>query len=168
MPFINKFVKNNKVKTINLVDRIQGIIIPKTNPKNIKGIEDLNNPELVYVNRQKGSGTRILFDHLLEKSNINSQKINGYDNEKNSHLAVSYTIHSKNADLGLGIMSSAVAYDLEFIPLKEESFDLVIPETVLNEEYMQIILEIIRSSEFKKNIESIGGYNTNKTGEIIL
>ena len=65
-------------------------------------------------------------------------------------------------------MSSAVAYDLEFIPLKEESFDLVIPETVLNEEYMQIILEIIRSSEFKKNIESIGGYNTNKTGEIIL
>ena len=168
LPFINKFVKNNKVKTINLVDRIQGIIIPKTNPKNIKGIEDLNNPELVFVNRQKGSGTRILFDHLLEKSNINSQKINGYDNEKNSHLAVSYTIHSKNADLGLGIMSSAVAYDLEFIPLKEESFDLVIPETVLNEEYMQIILEIIRSSEFKKNIESIGGYNTNKTGEIIL
>ena len=81
---------------------------------------------------------------------------------------MSYTIHSKNADLGLGIMSSAVAYDLEFIPLKEESFDLVIPETVLNEEYMQIILEIIRSSEFKKNIESIGGYNTNKTGEIIL
>ena len=165
--YINQFIKNNKVKTITLVDRIQGIIVPKNNPKNIKNLEDFNNSELVFVNRQKGSGTRILLDHLLQKANINPENIKGYDNEKNSHLAVSYAIHSKNADYGIGIMSSAHAYNLGFVPLKEERFDIVIPENVYKLDYMQKLLDIINSKEFINSINSIGGYNTKNTGQVI-
>jgi len=166
--FINKFVKNNKVKAINLVDRIQGIITKKNNPSKIKSINDFNNKNLVFINRQKGSGTRILLDYLLSSSNINSKNINGYDNEKNSHLAVSYAIKSGNADYGLGIMSAAKAYDLGFVPIKEESFDIVIPENIINEKHIQILIEIINSKGFKNSINKIGGYSTSNTGQQII
>jgi len=119
------------------------------------------------VNRQKGSGTRILLDYMLNKEKIDSSNITGFENEKNSHLAVSYAIYSGNANVGLGIMSAAKSYNLDFIPLKEENFDIVIPKSILNEKYIEIILNIINSSEFKKVINNIGGYITKNTGKEI-
>jgi len=165
--YIKKFISNQEVKVINLVNRIQGIIVAKGNPYKIKNLQDLNNKDLNFVNRQKGSGTRILLDYMLDKEKINPSNITGYDNEKNSHLAVSYAIYSGNSNVGLGIMSAAKSYNLDFIPLKEENFDIVIPKNILNEKYVELMLNIINSLEFKKAINNIGGYITKNTGKQI-
>ena len=96
-----------------------------------------------------------------------ASNITGYENEKNSHLAVSYAIYSGNSNVGLGIMSAAKSYNLDFIPLKEENFDIVIPKNILNEKYVELMLNIINSLEFKKAINNIGGYITKNTGNQI-
>ena len=165
--YIKKFINKQEVEVINLVNRIQGIIVAKGNPEKIKNLQDLNNKDLNFVNRQKGSGTRILLDYMLDKEKINPSNITGYENEKNSHLAVSYAIYSGNSNVGLGIMSAAKSYNLDFIPLKEENFDIVIPKNILNEKYVELMLNIINSLEFKKAINNIGGYITKNTGKQI-
>ncbi len=166
--YIKKYLPDIKVKLVHLVFRDQGLIVAKGNPKNIKGIEDLVRNDIVFVNRQGGSGTRILLDYRLNQLGIIPEYIKGYDNEEFTHMSVAVSVLSGVADMGLGIFAAARALNLDFIPVVTEQYDLVIPDVYFETEHIKILLETINSSDFKKRVEALGGYSTIKTGDILL
>ena len=138
------------------------------NPKQIHGIEDLGRKDLRFINRQTGSGTRILLDYKLRQLGVKADTINGYQNEEFTHMAVAVAVLSGSEDTGLGIYAAAKALDLDFIPVVTEQYDLVVPLEFFETEAVQILLEIIKSPAFKKRVEALGGYNTKNTGTVIL
>ena len=156
------------IKLVNLVFRDQGLIVPPGNPKQIKGIEDLAREDITIMNRQAGSGTRILLDYSLKRLNINPMAIKGYENEEFTHMSVAVAVLSRAVDAGLGIYAAAKALNLDFIPVVTEEYDLVIPEEYFESKNIQILLETINSKEFKKAVKALGGYHTERTGEIML
>jgi putative molybdopterin biosynthesis protein len=156
------------IRLVNLVYREQGLIIPAGNPKHIQGIEDLGRADITMINRQGGSGTRILLDYRLKALGLDPGTINGYANEEFTHMSVAVTVLSGAADVGLGIYAAAKALGLEFIPVVTEKYDLVIPQTYFESQPLQRLLETIRSDEFKKRVEALGGYSTQKTGEVLM
>ncbi|MDL1971212.1 MAG: molybdopterin biosynthesis protein [Candidatus Desulfofervidaceae bacterium] len=166
LTYIDRYLKDVPVKVVNLVIRHQGLIIPKGNPKDIKGIEDLTRPDVTMVNRQRGAGTRILLDYKLKILGINPANIKGYDHEEFSHMAVAVDVLSGRADVGLGIYAAAKALGLDFIPIAIEEYDLVIPEKFWETEKIQTIYKLINTTHFKQAVEKMGGYDTNKTGTI--
>ena len=165
--YIKKYLPHVPVKLVNLVFRQQGLIVPKNNPKEITGIEALARDDLVFVNRQAGSGTRILLDYRLASLNMRSEDIQGYDNEEFTHMSVAVAVLSGAADVGLGIYAAAKALDLDFIPVVTEEYDLAIAETFYDDEKIQFMLEIIQSEAFKKQVNGLGGYDTSKTGTLV-
>jgi len=165
--YIRKLLPDVRVRLINLVFRDQGLIVPKGNPKGIQGIEDLGTGDLMFINRQAGSGTRILLDYRLKQLGIDPNAISGYENEEFTHMAVAVAVLSGAADVGLGIHAAAKALDLDFIPVVTEQYDLIIPEIYYESDNIKILLETINSSAFKKRVEALGGYSTEKTGTII-
>ncbi|MBF0389716.1 MAG: molybdopterin biosynthesis protein [Desulfamplus sp.] len=171
--YIKKYLPDEKVWLVNLVMRDQGLIIAKGNPKNIKGIEDfkMSDPKdksLVFINRQAGAGTRILFDYKLKALGIKPSEIIGYENEEYTHMSVAVAVLSKRADAGLGIYAAAKALALDFIPVVTEEYDLVIPDRFFNTDKVQILLQTITTEGFKSRVEALGGYSTKKTGQIIF
>jgi len=166
--YIKKYLPNRKVKLINLVFRDQGLIVSPGNPKTIKGIEDLDRNDITFINRQAGSGTRILLDYKLNQLGMEPEKISGYDNEEFTHMSVAVAVLSGSVDVGLGIFAAAKALNLDFIPVVTEQYDLIIPEEYFEWENIQILLKTISTKEFKDRVEALGGYSTEKTGEIIL
>ena len=148
--------------------REQGLIIPKGNPKNIRGIEDLCRPELTFINRQGGSGTRILLDYRLGQLGIDPTAIQGYANEEFTHMAVAVAVLGGTADVGLGIYAAARALNLDFIPVVTEQYDLCIPKAFFDSRPIQILLETIRTEAFQRQVEALGGYSTSRTGEEII
>jgi putative molybdopterin biosynthesis protein len=165
--YIQKYLPDTSVKLVHLVQREQGLIIAKNNPKDIKGIEDLTRKDISFINRQSGSGTRILLDFKLSQMGLNPSDINGYLNEEFTHMAVAVAVLGRSADAGLGIYAAAKALSLDFIPVVTESYDLVIPADVFDTENITLLMEIIRSEEFKSRVNQLGGYHTQNTGEII-
>jgi putative molybdopterin biosynthesis protein len=166
--YIKKFLGQLDVKLVNLVFRDQGLIVRRGNPRGIKGIEDLAREDIAFINRQAGSGTRILLDYRLGQVGVNPDRINGYRHEEFTHMAVAVAVLSGTADAGLGIYAAAAALDLDFIPVVTEQYDLVIPSAYFESENIRLLLETINSAEFKSRVEALGGYNTQKTGEIII
>jgi putative molybdopterin biosynthesis protein len=166
--YLAKYLPDAAVKLVHLVQRDQGLIIPPGNPKRIKGIEDLGRKDLTFINRQVGSGTRILLDYKLKQLNIKAAAINGYQNEEFTHMAVAVSVLSGAADAGLGIYAAARALNLDFIPVVTEQYDLAIPLEYFETAPIQILLEIINSQKFKQQVQALGGYNTENTGKVIL
>jgi putative molybdopterin biosynthesis protein len=166
--YIQKYLPNIPVKLVNLVQREQGLIISKGNPKKINGIEDLCRDDVNFINRQSGSGTRILLDYRLKQLGLDPSVIQGYNNEEFTHMAVAVSVLSESADAGLGIHAAAKALDLDFIPVITEQYDLVIPVEYFETRMIQILFEIINSSDFKTQVMSLGGYHTEMTGQIIV
>lgn len=166
--YVEQYFKGQKMALIKGVNRVQGFIVQKGNPKNITSFEDLKREDIVYANRQKGAGTRILLDYNLSKYNINSEAIIGYEKDFSTHMAVAINVKSNNADTGLGIYSAAKAMDLDFIPVGNEEYDFLIPYEYLEDDRVKAFLEILCSNEFKEQIENMGGYSCEKTGEIII
>jgi len=166
--YLKKYLPDMDVRLVNLVFRDQGFMVPKGNPKHINGIEDLIRKDIRFINRQSGSGTRILLDYRLEQSGIDAGMIHGYEIEEFTHMSVAVAVLSGTVDVGLGIYSAAKALDLDFIPMVTEQYDLVIPQIYIDMPQMQILLDIINSAVFKTRVEALGGYNTKKTGTIIL
>ncbi len=166
--FLSDLNANDQIRLVNLVFRDQGLIVPRDNPLGIKGIEDLSRGDIRFINRQGGSGTRILLDYRLRQLGIDPKTINGYENEEFTHMSVAVAVLSTAADVGLGIYAAAKALKLDFIPVVTEQYDLVIPQKYFEMKNIQILLETIKSREFKKRVEALGGYNTEKTGEIII
>lgn len=165
--FVKQYLRQIPVVLINLVYRQQGWIVQKGNPKNIQKIGDLKNKEVSYINRQRGAGTRILFDYLLKQANISPDEIYGYTREDFSHLSLAAAINGGNADAGLGILSAAKAMNLDFIPVAEERYDLVMAKDFYESEAGKVLLELITSETFKSEVESMGGYNCRDTGKIL-
>jgi putative molybdopterin biosynthesis protein len=165
--YLKKYLPDTAVKLIHLVQRDQGLIVKPGNPKKIHGIEDLGRKDVSFINRQVGSGTRILLDYKLNQLGIKAHAINGYQNEEFTHMAVAVSVLSGSEDAGLGIYAAAKALGLDFIPVVTEQYDLVIPLEYFETEAVQILLEIINRPAFKQRVTALGGYNTQNTGEII-
>ena len=168
LSYIKKFLAQLDVKLVNLVFRDQGLMVKRGNPKGIKGIEDLAREDISFINRQAGSGTRILLDYRLGQIGINPAQIDGYQHEEFTHMAVAVAVLSGTADTGLGIYAAAAALDLDFIPVVTEQYDLIIPSTHFESVNIQLLLETINTGEFRDRVEALGGYNTQKTGAIII
>lgn len=166
--YIKKYLPDVRVRLVNLVLRDQGLIMPYGNPKGIKGIEDLARDDITFINRQAGSGTRVLLDYRLEQLGIDRARISGYENEEFTHMSVAVAVLGRTADVGLGIYAAAKALNLDFIPVVTEQYDLVIPEVYYESPNIQVLLETINTASFKKRVEALGGYSTAKTGEIII
>ena len=164
--YIQRYLPDTPVKRVNLVMRDQGLIIPKGNPKGIKGIEDLGREDIVFINRQGGSGTRILLDYRLEQIGLSPEKIDGYFNEEFTHMNVAVAVLGGAADAGLGIYAAARALGLDFIPVVTEQYDLIIPEAHFESDNIQVLLETIVTDVFKQRVEALGGYSTEKTGSV--
>ncbi|PIX17592.1 molybdopterin biosynthesis protein [Candidatus Desantisbacteria bacterium CG_4_8_14_3_um_filter_40_12] len=164
LPYIKRFLHGMDVSIITLAWREQGLIIQKGNPKNIHVLTDLIRDDIVFINRQKGAGTRILLDYKLKKAGILSNNIRGYETEVFTHMAVCAAIEAGTADTGLGIMASAGVFDMDFIPLTRERYDLVIPGENLSLPGISALLEIINSLEFRIQIASLKGYDLNECG----
>ncbi len=165
--YIKKYLPGVGVKIVNLVLRDQGLIIYPGNPKGIKSVEDLNRDDITFINRQGGSGTRILLDYNLNRLGIDPDTINGYQNDEFTHMAVAVAVLSGTVDAGLGIYAAARALNLDFIPVVTEQYDLIIPKIYFETKNVKILLEIINTSAFKKRVQALGGYSTEKTGNII-
>jgi putative molybdopterin biosynthesis protein len=165
--YINRYLPDVRVELFNLVIREQGLIVPRGNPKGINGIQDLARGDVTFVNRQAGSGTRVLLDYQLAESDIKPETIRGYDQEEFTHMSVAVNVLSGAADTGLGIYAAAKALDLDFVPIVTEEYDLVIPEEFLEDEKIQFVLDTIRSQPFKELVNQLGGYDTSKTGTVV-
>jgi putative molybdopterin biosynthesis protein len=167
--YVKKHLPHIPVRLIHLVLRDQGLMVPRGNPKNIRGIEDLCRKDVRFINRQSGSGTRILLDYKLKALDIAPDRVRGYDNEEFTHMSVAAGVLSGAVDVGLGIMAAAKALSLDFVPVVTEQYDLVIPEAYFGSAPVQGLLQTIRTDTFKARVEALGGYNTKKTGmEIAL
>ena len=164
--FIKKYFPKGGVRLVECVGRTQGIIVAKGNPKNIFSISDLTRKNVRYVNRQKGSGTRILIDYLCRKENIDTSSIYGYEREEFTHTSVAAQIASGSADAGMGIYSAAQLYNLDFIPICIEQYDLLIPDNAWETEVVQEVIQILKSEEFAKKLNEMGGYTLDNPGEV--
>jgi putative molybdopterin biosynthesis protein len=165
--YVKKYLPGRGVKLVNLVYRQQGLIIPEGNPKTIKGIGDLARKEISMINRQAGSGTRILLDYRLAQLGIDPAMLSGYGNEEFTHMSVAAAVLSGSADVGLGIFAAAKALDLGFIPIVTEQYDLVIPDEFFDSARINTLLDTIASPGFKTRVAALGGYSTEKTGTVV-
>jgi putative molybdopterin biosynthesis protein len=165
--YVERYLKGTPVRLVQLAMREQGLLVGKANPKAIGGIEDLLRPDVVFVNRQGGSGTRVLFDYCLRQSGIAAEQIKGYDQEEFTHMSVAVNVLSGRADAGMAIYSSAKALDLGFIPVGRERYDLVISESAWPDFKMRTVLDIISSDSFRRTVTSMGGYNVSNSGRIM-
>jgi putative molybdopterin biosynthesis protein len=145
--------------------RTQGLMVRVGNPKSIRRIQDL--PQVGYVNRQKGSGTRILLDFLLKKENVQPASLLGYQREEITHTAVAAAIAAGTADTGMGIFSAARIYGLEFISLWQESYDFLVLEDAMQLESVQQFRDVLSGNALKERLEKLGGYTVENPGEII-
>ncbi len=165
--YIRKYLTGTALRLVNLVTREQGFIVPKGNPKQIKNFKDLTREDVIMVNRQPGSGTRILLDYNLQRQNIDPARINGYQREEFTHMAVAVDVLSGRADVGMGIFAAARALGLDFVPVTVERYDLVIPERFWEDLKIQTLLKVIRSEKFKETVLDLGGYGVDQTGEVL-
>jgi molybdate-binding protein/DNA-binding transcriptional regulator YhcF (GntR family) len=163
-PYVKRILPGRQLAIVNLSFRIQGLMFTRGNPRHITGLPDLRRWDVTFVNRQKGSGTRVLLDLQLKRQGIAPSEIKGYNVEFDTHLAVASQIAHGNADVGLGIEGAAASCGLDFMPMFRERYDLVIPLAVYRSERLAPMLEIINSEEFKKIVNGVGGYDTSQTG----
>jgi putative molybdopterin biosynthesis protein len=155
------------VTVVNLAIRHQGLIVAKGNPLSIRGVDDLTRDDVVFINRQRGAGTRILLDHHLKKAGIAPRDVAGYDNEEFTHMAVAVNVLTGAASCGLGIYAAAKALGLDFVPLAHERYDLVIPEAYMDDARIRTLIEIIGKKSVQTKIKAQGGYETDMTGRIM-
>ena len=158
-----------RVVLLGLVNRVQGLMVPRGNPKRIGALDDLTREDVMFVNRQRGAGTRVLLDFKLKKRAIDSRRVCGYERQEFTHLAVAAAVASGAADCGMGILAAARALNLDFVPLFNERYDLVIPVQHYESALLAPMLAVIRDrqSGFRATIEKLGGYKTARMGEVI-
>ncbi len=166
IPFIQKYLPDAQVYLVTLVYRQQGFMVQPGNPKNIRDVEDLQKPGVQFVNRQKGSGTRVLLDYVLKQKGVDPSKIRGYGHEEYTHTQVAAAVKSGAADAGLGVLSAARALGLDFVPWREERYDLCIPAEYMDHPGVAAVLDIVKSQAFKQQVESMGGYDMRDAGKV--
>lgn len=165
--FIRKYFPKGDVKLVSCVGRQQGLMVARGNPLNICSFADISRQGIRYVNRQKGSGTRILTDYLCSREKVEPSDVYGYTREELTHTSVAAQIACGSADVGMGIYSAAKLYDLDFIPICIEEYDLIIPDHAWNSPMVQQLLTILRSDAFREKILSMGGYTVDHPGQVL-
>jgi len=164
IPYLRKYFPQGGVFLVECVQRTQGLMVPKGNPLGIREFADIAGKR--YVNRQKGSGTRILCDYLARQNTVDPESVLGYDREEYTHTAVAAAIAAGTADAGLGILSAARIYDLDFVPICEEQYDLLVAENAFALDMVQRLMEVLRGKEFARRLSVMGGYSLKHPGEI--
>jgi putative molybdopterin biosynthesis protein len=168
-PYIRKLLTSFSYVVVNLVKRPAGLYVQKGNPKKIHSWQDLNRSDLIMVNREKGSGARILLDEQLRLLRIDSNGIAGYEREESNHLGVAGTVALGEADVGVGIeKASHLVSGVDFIPLIQERYDLVMLKTPDHLAWIEQVKQILRSTDFLHELKSIQGYDLSMTGKVLL
>lgn len=165
--FIRKYFPKGDVKLVSCVGRQQGLMVARGNPLKICSFADISRQGIRYVNRQKGSGTRILTDYLCSREKVEPSDVYGYTREELTHTSVAAQIACGSADVGMGIYSAAKLYDLDFIPICIEEYDLIIPDHAWDSPMVQQLLTILRSDAFREKILSMGGYTVDHPGQVL-
>lgn len=165
--YLRKYLPGQDIRLVTLVHREQGFIVPKGNPRGIRGIQDLFAEGLRFINRQAGSGTRVLLDYELERNGLDPDSIDGYNQDEYTHMAVAVAVLSGKVDTGLGIKSAARALGLDFVPLVEERYDLLIPGELFATPMIEAVLRVIAGQEFLRAVDRMGGYSTRDTGHLV-
>ena len=165
--YLKKYFPFGGVYLLRCVGRQQGLMLQKGNPLEISSFADIARDGVRYVNRQKGSGTRILMDYLCKKYNVDVDSVYGYEREEMTHNSVAVQIAGNSADVGMGIYSAAKLYNLDFIPVCVEEYDLLIPESAWGKGMVRQLIHTLKSREFKDRINALGGYILDRPGEII-
>ena len=165
--FIRKYFPNGGVRLLRCVGRQQGLMVAPQNPLGIAEFPDIARDGVRYVNRQKGSGTRILTDYLCRQHGIEASSVYGYDREEFTHTSVAAQIASGSADAGMGIYSAAKLYGLDFIPLCIEEYDILIPDHAWDTPPVRALVSALRGEAFRERILALGGYTVDGAGEEI-
>lgn len=166
--YIRQYMPGIPVKVVALVGRDQGLIVKKGNPKGIQSLKDLTRYEVQFVNRQRGAGTRVLLDYHLNLMSISKESIAGYNQEEYTHLGVASAVASGRADCGLGVAAAAQALDLDFIPLYQERYDLVIPKHFAGDDLLAPLFDLLADSRFREAVSTLKGYDVSVMGTLIL
>ncbi len=164
LPYIRQYLPETPVAVVALVGREQGLILARGNPKGICDLSDLTREDVRFVNRQRGAGTRVLLDYHLERMGIDAQAIQGYNQEEYTHLAVAAAVASGRADCGLGIAAAARALDLDFVPLFQERYDLVIPLAYYRSSLLVPLLDLLHDTDFRAAVAALPGYDLTPMG----
>lgn len=167
IPFLPTYVPNLKPVVVNLFSRDLGFIVAPKNPLGIKGFDDLSRKGVRFINRQPGSGTRVLLDHHLKRLKISPSKISGYENEVFTHFEVGLSILSKEVDVGIATVAVSNLLGLSFIPVTRERFDMILDQRTFFEPGIQSILEALHSAEFRNRVARLGSYEFKDSGKII-
>lgn len=157
-PFIARYLKGTPARRVPVVYRQQGLIVAAGNPKGLAGWGDLGRDDVTFVNRQKGSGSRVLLDYRLQEAGVDPAQVRGYNREEYTHWAVAMDVESGLVDTGLGISSAATTLNLGFVPLEEEEFDLIVPEEHEGLPAMKALLATLKEEKFRKRVLKLGGY----------
>jgi putative molybdopterin biosynthesis protein len=164
LPYIDRVLGERDIAVVRLVHREQGLIVAPGNPLGITGVEDLARPELRYVNRQRGAGTRVLLDHELATRGIGPEAVSGYTREEHTHLAVAAAIAAGRVDTGLGVLAAARAFGLDFVPVTREPYDLVVATETLDDPVTAPLWALLADDRFREAVEALGGYGTEEMG----
>lgn len=164
--YVEKFIPDGGVALIECVRRAQGLIVAKGNPLGICAVADLAKEGIRYINRQKGAGTRVLLDYLLHQASVSPRSIGGYEREELTHTAVAAQIAAGSADCGLGILVAARMYDLDFIPVCEETYDLLVSLAAMESPQVRAFLRVLASDEFLRRLDALGGYSYDQPGRV--
>jgi molybdopterin molybdotransferase/putative molybdopterin biosynthesis protein len=165
--YVRRHLADREVVLVHLAGRVQGLVIPPGNPKDITRLDDLARADVLFVNRQRGSGTRVLLDYRLAQLGISPRSVRGYEREEYTHLAVAAQVASGAADTGLAILASARALELDFVPLFSEQYQLVIPRQHYESEQLAPLLEILRGEGFRDQVINLGGYEVANMGAVV-
>jgi putative molybdopterin biosynthesis protein len=164
LPYVERLLPDHDTAAIRLAHRDQGLIVAPGNPLGLAGIEDLIRPGLRYVNRQRGAGTRVLLDHELAQRGIETAEVHGYEREEHTHLAVAAAVAAGRADCGLGVLAAARAFELDFVPITREPYDLVLWRSTVEEPLLDPLWELLATPDFREAVEALGGYDTAEMG----
>jgi molybdopterin molybdotransferase/putative molybdopterin biosynthesis protein len=167
LPYIDRVLAGRDVAVVRLVGREQGLLVAPGNPLGVAGVADLVRPGLRYVNRQRGAGTRVLLDYELARAGIDADAIVGYEREEPTHLAVAAAIAAGRADVGMGVLAAAQAFDLDFVPIAGEPYDLVLERETLELPVLAPFWELLSDPGFRSAVEALGGYDTSEMGRRI-
>jgi excisionase family DNA binding protein len=167
IPFLPQYLPNMKPVVVNLFRRGLGFVVAPKNPFQIRGFEDLTRKGIRFVNRQKGSGTRVLLDQRLKRLQISPTKINGYGKEVYTHFEVGLSILSKEADVGVATIAVSKLLGLPFVPITQESFDMILDQSTFFEKGVQAFMEVLNSQEFRNRVERLGSYNFKNSGKVL-
>jgi putative molybdopterin biosynthesis protein len=168
LPYVERVLPGREVAVVRLVHREQGLIVAPGNPLALGGVDDLARPGVRYVNRQRGAGTRVLLDHELTRRGIPPDAVDGYAREEHTHLAVAAAVAAGRAACGLGVLAAARAFNLDFVPVTQEPYDLVVDASALDDPVLAPLWDLLADAQFQRAVEALGGYATAETGRRVL